>query len=235
MSARRERFPNRQPVTKEEIEALKRRKLQLLEEKKLLKAKVARMEVQNKRGNRPTSVSKQLYNELTKEYKTLEKLIDGQHKKIADLALSDSAALCRELQEETKVILEERLRLEDVLATQEAALRQSERELTDLFKRDGPGALAAQRDEISKLEVKLTKYLRANKVLERKIREANQSRNSMMSGDDEIERRAEQLRKQIRDVKRATEENEKKFQQSQEDHAKMLAKLRSEICESEAN
>ena len=218
------------PVTKEELDDLKRQKLALLEEKKLLKTKIARMEVQTKRGDRPLTTNKQLWDQLNREYNALEKIIEDQHRQVAELNLSDRAALCLELKEECKIVLQERLRLQDVQLNQQLALNDSKRELDELLENDGPDVIPEQNERIRKLEAKLHKYHHANKKLKAKVRSLREARAySADTNNEEVQRRSEQIKRQIRDVEEATRKNNEKYEQSRERHEALVKKLRAAV------
>lgn len=220
----------RAPVTKEEIDELKRQKLTLEEERRLLKTKIARMEVQTKRGDRPLTTNKQLWDQLNREYNALEKIIEDQHRQVAELNLSDRAALCLELKEECKIVLQERLRLQDVQLNQQLALNDSKKELDELLATDGPDVIPGQIERIKKLEAKLRKYHHANKKLKAKVRSLREARAyTADTNTEEVERRAEQIRRQIRDVEEATKRNNEKYEQSRERHEALVKKLRAAV------
>lgn len=223
-------FNRQKPVTKEEIEELKRQKLLLLEEKKQLKTRIARMQVQNRRGGKPVTTNKQLHEQLEKEHTTLEKLIDKQQQKVAELTLSDNAALCLELQEECKVILQERMRLQDEQLRQQILLNESQEELDALVAAEGPEMLEKQNERMAQLEAKLARYHHANKKLKAKIQSIRSERAyTQDANNEEVERRAEELRKQIQEVQKATAKNEEKYQQSEQNHEALMTRLKNAL------
>lgn len=219
-----------QPVTKEVIDTLKRQKMELIEERKLLKTKIARMEVQNKRVQKPQRpVKKEFLDHLEKEFQTLEQLIANQHRQIRELKESDDAALCQELQIDTKILYQERLRLQDFQIEQYSALQDSRQELDELLATDGPEVLRKQNHKIIQLKEKLHKYKHANKKLKAKINTLQQAKSSNTDNDEEIERRKQQLLKQIQEVKDATDENYKKLDKSRQDHEEMMKMIREKL------
>lgn len=223
-------FNRQKPVTKEEIEDLKRQKLLLLEEKKQLKTRIARMQVQNRRGGKPVTTNKQLHDQLEKEYTTLEKMIDKQQRKVAELTLSDSAALCLELQEECKIILQERMRLQDEQLNQQMLLNESQQELDELVASEGPEMLEKQNERIMQLEAKLARYHHANKKLKAKIQSIRSERAyTEEANNEEVEKRAEELRKQIQEIRSAIAKNEEKYQESEANHEALMNRLKAAV------
>jgi chromosome segregation ATPase len=219
-------FNRDKPVTKEEVQALKARKLQLLDEKDRLRAQISRIEIQTKRGGRPFSINQQLFDELDHQYRSLSQLIEDQNRQIAELNLSDTAALYRELQEEAKVIYQEQKRLEDACAHQQAALEESNAELEQLLKTDGPEALTVQIEKLAKLEAKYAKYTRANRRLKKKVTSLQTTKIREDVNADEIQHRAAELERQIAEVHAATAQNLEKYEQSQREHEEVIARLR---------
>jgi chromosome segregation ATPase len=228
VSARRGPAPppfNRQStVTKEEIDELKRQKLVLLEERKQLRTRIARIEVQNKRGGAPCSRNKQLEAQLRKQQTALEQLLEDQHQQLEDLRGSDRATLCLELQEEAKILLQEQFRLDDVRIAQEAELELTQRNLDDLLESDGPEMLAQQKEKMVKLQEKIGVYRHANSKLRAKIKSLNQQKAS--ANQSEVAQRAEELEEQIKKVREAIGKLEKKYEQSDAEHAEFMQKLR---------
>jgi hypothetical protein len=223
-------------VTNEEIQDLKRWRLCLLDEKRQLLARIARTEAQNKRNiahNRPFDglemhrPNAQLYRELDREQQSLHRFLSEQKQQLASLERSDNAALCRELEEDAKVVFQETLRLEDYRAELRRALAQDERVLEQLQESDGPSVLPRQNETMRALRAKLGKYKNANRKLKRRIRRLTAEWS--MSGridDDAAERRAQDLERQIADVKAATERNQAKFDDEKKRHEKRVADLK---------
>jgi hypothetical protein len=229
-------FSRSKPVTKDEIQELKRLRLCLLDEKQQLVARIARARGQNKKGvahNRTTDGhetprgTERLCRELDRERQILDHLIAEQKRQIADLQLSDDAALCRELEEDAKVVFQERLRLEEYQAERRRALAQVQRDLEQLLAIDGPDVLPQLDDTVRALEAKLSKYSNANKKLERRIERLITERSSG-EGDD-VERRAQDLQRQIADVKAATDRNRAKFEDEKRKHEQVVARLREAV------
>jgi chromosome segregation ATPase len=227
-SARRGPVPpffNRQGiVTKEEVEELKRQKLLLLEERKQLRTKIARMELQNKRGGVPSSRNRQLEVQLQRQQRALETLLAEQQEQLDELRASDRATLALELQEDTKVLLQERLRLEDLQVAQAAELEATQRALDELLESDGPEVLAKQKEKMQQLTDKIAVYRNANAKLHAKIRSLNQHKAAANEG--EVAQRAEELQAQIRKVRDAIARLEQKYERADIEHAEFMARLR---------
>jgi hypothetical protein len=77
-------FDRSRPVTREEIQELKRQKLLLIDEKGRLLARTSRVAVQNKRGGRPYAHNEQLYDQCERQHRGLCRLVEEQKQEIAE-------------------------------------------------------------------------------------------------------------------------------------------------------
>jgi chromosome segregation ATPase len=213
-------------VTKEDIIELKQERQKLLEERTQLKTKIARLEVQSKRSARTANTNPQLLNQLDREYLSVEHMIIQQRAQINELLMSDSAAQRQELQEEAKIIYQERIRLQDLQVQQQIALTDAKRELAELLETDGPAVYERQARKIEALEAKLRRYEHANDKLAAKVKSLKAKKAlEEESATGAIGNRATQLRSQIRETESATEEVEEKITQSVEKHKNVMKQL----------
>jgi hypothetical protein len=97
-------FSRSKPVTRDDIQDLKRLRLCLLDEKRQLLTRIARAEVQNRRsaahsrsieGQEGPRGNERLYRELDREHQALHHLILKQKRQIARLSASDDAGSSR--------------------------------------------------------------------------------------------------------------------------------------------
>jgi len=190
------------------------------------KTKIARLEVQSKRSARTATVNPHLLTQLDREYKAVEHMIMQQRAQINELLMSDNAAQRQELQEEAKIIYQERARLQDLQLEQQIALNDAKRELAELLATDGPAVFERQQRRIESLEEKLGKYEHANEKLAAKVKSIRAKR--VLEEESEagaIGTRAAQIRAQIRDTERATREIEDRIAQSIEKHKQVMKTL----------
>lgn len=217
------RYKHRQ-ITQDDINQLKLELQKLQEERKQLNIKIARLEVQAKRAARTTNANPKLLTQLDREYKNVEHMIMQQRAQINELLISDAAAQRQELQEEAKIIYLERIRLQDLQLQQQMALNDAKKELEELLASDGPAKFHAQAQKISELEEKLAKYEHANKKLTDKVKRLKASKMQEQDGIDGSSKAA-MIRKQIRETEAATEEIERKIQESTEKHKDVMKSL----------
>lgn len=219
-------------VTKEDINDLKIEKQRLIEERQQLKAKIVRLETQSKRSARTGTTNQNLLTQLDREYKSVEHLIMQQRAQINELLRSDNAAERQELQEEAKIIYQERLRLHDLQIQQQIDLNQAKKELDDLLSSDGPAVFEKQARKINELEEKLRKYEKANKKLSEKIKKLKQEKKLQEeSQSGAISIRANQLKSQIREVEQKTEEIEAKIKESKQKHEEVMKQIRQSLLD----
>jgi chromosome segregation ATPase len=218
--------PKQRPITKEDIVALKQERQKLLDERTQLKTKIARLEVQSKRSARTANTNPQLLNQLDREYMSVEHMIMQQRAQINELLMSDNAAQRQELQEEAKIIYQERMRLQELQVQQQIALNDAKRELAELMESDGPAVYERQAQRIEALEEKLKKYEHANSKLAAKVKSLKAKKAlEEESAAGAIGGRTAQLRAQIREAEKATEEIEAKITQSVEKHKQVMKAL----------
>jgi hypothetical protein len=157
----------------------------------------------------------------------LDHLISEQKRQIASLYLSDDAALYRELEEDAKIVFQERLRLEDYQAECRRTLAQVQRDLEQLIEADGPGALVRQNETVRALQEKLARYMNANRKLKRRLQRLSAERSSTTGTDNQdIERRAQDLQRQIADVKAATARKREELENEKRKHEELIARMR---------
>ena len=220
------------PITKDDINELKIERQKLLDERTQLKTKIARLEVQSKRSARTANANPQLLTQLDREYKTVEHMIMQQRAHINELLMSDNAAQRQELQEEAKIIYQERVRLQDLQLQQQITLNEAKKELTELLASDGPAVFERQAKRIEALEEKLRKYEHANKKLAAKVKTLKAKKAlEEESAQGAIGSRAAQIRAQIREAEKATEEIEDKIAQSIEKHKQVMKSLQISLLQ----
>lgn len=222
-------FNRQQTVTKEEVDQLKEKKNELAEEKKLLKSRIARLQVQNKRGQarKPVSTRPDLLNRLTQEYNSLQAMLKQQNQDLANIKRCDIAAICYELQEEAKIVFQERNRMQDMQVQQQIELNKSKRELDDLINSKGPNTLKKQRKKMEHYESILKKYKEVNHRLTAKIQTMKTEQASRQEfNENEMAERSEEIERQIEEAKQSRLNYENMLRNSQEKHQQTLAQLR---------
>jgi vacuolar-type H+-ATPase subunit I/STV1 len=217
-------FNRKTPVTKEEVLELTRQKQLLLDEKRHLVARIARAEDQNKHGGRPVSTNQQLYSQRNKELRALERVIAEQQRTIAELNLSDEATLCRELEEDAKIVFQEHLRLQDLQTELQRKLAECEKRLDDLVETEGPKVIPKQCEVIKELEEKLGRYKRANRKLKKKL----EGQRPQQTPEDQISARIGELSQQIAVVEAAKNRNRERMEEARLKHSEAIEKLRGD-------
>lgn len=221
-----------QPVSKEELDQLKERKNELLDEKKLLKSRIARLQVQTKRAKngKPISTTTNLTEQLQKEYKSLKAMIKSQKNEIYNLVRCDMSAVSFELQEEAKIVFLERNRLQEIQLQQQIELNNSQKELEDLVSTDGPEIYKKQQKKISHYDNIIKRYKEVNSRYTKKIKAMRSERAMKETADqEEIRQRSEELERQISEAKEARKAYEEKLKKSQDEHEVIMQQLREKL------
>jgi predicted nucleic acid-binding Zn-ribbon protein len=213
---------------RDEIEGLKRQKLELLEEKKRLRSRLARIEVESQRPLRATW-NPRLITQLDREYHDLQYQIEAQRKELAALKLTDDAATVSELQEEAKIVYLERVRLEQYQVQQQQELSDIRQEYDDLMRAEGPEAIENQQRKIHSYQEKLERYKNANRKLSAKIKTARARRAfDSEEGREKIRVRAEELDQEIAKTREETAELQKLIDESKAEHRAEMRDLRTQ-------
>lgn len=192
---------SREPITIDEIINLKREKQNLTQERYLLKAKLARFtDVSRRQDSKqivdPTKRNKQIADSLEKQVRTLENLTAAKRAEINDLIYSDRAAQVTELQEESKMLHLESLRLKKEKLDTEAEIRQLTAELEATCERYSPQVLKKQERAIRIVEKEIKQQKEENEKIKKKIEEAKKQQE-----EQKLEEKHEELKKQINELR----------------------------------
>lgn len=215
------------PITNEDIHDLKIERQKLIDERTQLKSKIARLEVQSKKSAKTSNVNPALISQLDHEYKTVEHLIMQQRAQINELNMSDNAAQRQELQEEAKIIYMEKIRLSNQINQEEIALDDLRQQLDYLEHSDGSEVFNRQQKRIEQLETKFKKYSKENERLSARVktlRTRKQLEEEAASGN--VGNMANQLRAQIKEIEKATDEVDEKIKNSIEKHKQVMQNLK---------
>lgn len=219
---------------KADIQRLKQQKSELIEEKKQLKVKLARMEQKRKRGNQITTMNNSVFQKLEQEQSILEDMIEEQKKQILALTMSDEAAQRQELQEESKILYLEQLRLFKEREKQQKQYEQSQNDFDELLEKDGPNILDQQEEKIQKLQDKLFKYEKANKKLENKLNQIKAENEAIdLEYQEAVQKKVETLQRQINEAREIANQNRAKIEKAKKDHEKLMQSLRQQADDSE--
>lgn len=189
-----------------ELDNLKRRRYELTEEKKRLKARIAKIDAESQKNIRAV-VNPRLISELDREYAAINEEVEKHRRELDNIRMSDSAAVRIELQEEVKVIYLERMRLEQFQIAQQQELNAVKDEYDALMAEEGPEACAARAKKLEKYREKLDKYKVANDGIAQKIRTIRANRAfDNDEGRKKISKRAEELRQEIESAQSEADE-----------------------------
>jgi chromosome segregation ATPase len=130
------------------------------------------------RPQQTTNTTSQLRARLDQECLALEQYIEQQKSQLEQLENSDRALYRQELEEEARILHQERLRQQDLQVELQIALTEAKRELSQLLETEGPATYERQRRKIEELQEKLKKYDDANTKLSAKLKARREQRES---------------------------------------------------------
>lgn len=209
-----------------EVEKLKKQKLELLEERKRLKERIARIDEESQRPIR-ASVNPRLIFQLDQEYKVLQESVGSKKQELQDLRMSDEIVLRQELQEEIKALYLERVRLQGFQIEQQQELNKIRAEYEDLVNEESPEVIDKQERKLDSYKEKLEKYKKANHKLAAKIKSmrANKAFDSD-EGRQKIEQRANEIKLEIEKIQQETEAVKTEIEEAKQDHRLKMRDLR---------
>jgi chromosome segregation ATPase len=218
----------RETITTEDIVNLKREKQNLIRERTLLKAKLARYASYNQHP-KPYGRNQQIANSLEREVHKLEQLTAAKRAEIAQLIYSDRAAIVTELQEESKMLHLELLRLKRVKQETETELKNAAVQLEEASHKYSSAALAAQQKVIKQLEKEVAEQRRKNQVAEEKVVKLKDEQEGVGKELEKGQQRLEELRIQIRAEQQEIAALDQQMARMKADHAVEMQRLQAQV------
>jgi uncharacterized sporulation protein YeaH/YhbH (DUF444 family) len=221
---------SRESLTTEDIINLKREKQNLIRERTLLKAKLARYATSN-RHPKPPGRNGQIANSLEQEVHKLEQLTAGRRAEIAELIYSDRAAVVTELQEESKMLHLEALRLQTTKQDTENELRRLSAELQEVAQRYSPAVLARQHGQIKTLEKEIATQRAKNATIKEKVArlKAVQESEETVEESARTRQKIDDLKAQIRKEQQEIAALDRQMQQMRDEHANEMQQLQAQL------
>ena len=205
----------KETVKQSDIQCLKVRKQQLLEERKLLKAKIAHLTTPGATVP-PGAGGERVVKQMEQKYRSLSKQVARQNTEIEDLLRSDAAVERQELVEEGKILYQEILRIEEEKEELNKITREINDEYQALLQANGQKRCKKQNERILELKAMIRKCEEENRVLENKIDRAKQDGNSEFIQNDDIRQEIEETRAKTKDVERRIKESTKSHKETME-------------------
>ncbi|OHT09947.1 hypothetical protein TRFO_21040 [Tritrichomonas foetus] len=217
-------------ITTDDIVNLKREKQNLLQERTLLKAKLARFADIN-RHPKAAGRNQQIANSLERQVRTLEQLTASKRAEIAQLIYSDRAAVITELQEESKMLHLELMRLKKTKQETEAELRKVSAELEEACQKYSPAVLTKQQKTIKQLEREISAQQARNEKLKQKIEvmQKDQEANNYDDENAKIQKQIDDLKAKIKEEQQAIAQLDKQMAQMSDEHANEMQELQSQL------
>jgi chromosome segregation ATPase len=217
-------------LTTDDIINLKRERQNLIRERTLLKAKLARYASYN-RHPKPPGRNQQIANSLQREVQKLEQLTAAKRAEIAQLIYSDRAAVVTELQEESKMLHLELIRLKKAKHDTEMQLRDVAAQLEDVSQKYSPAALARQQKAIKQLEREIAAQKARNMVAEEKVvkMQCEQEGDGQEAEAETAQAKIEELRALIRAEQQEIAAIDQQMATMREEHASEMQRLQSRV------
>lgn len=217
-------------LTSDDIVNLKREKQNLIQERSILKAKIARFSNITHKPKAPGR-NQQIANSLEKQVHTLEQLTAAKRAEIAQLIYSDHAAVITELQEESKMLHLELMRLQRNKRETELELKDISAQLEDACQKYSPAVLNRQHRTIKNLEKEISAQRKRNDLLKAKLdaMKQEQSQNKYQDVNDKIQKSIDSLKAKIRAEQQQISEIDQQIAGLKDQHAREMLELQSQL------
>jgi uncharacterized sporulation protein YeaH/YhbH (DUF444 family) len=221
---------SREGLTTDDIVNLKREKQNLIQERSILKAKLARYANFN-RHTKPPGRNQQIVNSLERQVHTLEQLTAAKRAEIAKLIYSDRAAVVTELQEESKMLHLELMRLKKTKQDTENDLREISLQLQEAQKKYSPSVLNKQHKQIRALERQIAAQRTRNEKIKEKISQMKkeQEAQNYEEQNDRLQKEIEGLKGKIRNEQQQIAALDKQMDKMKHDHAEEMQRLQAQV------
>jgi chromosome segregation ATPase len=219
---------SQESLTTDDIVNLKREKQNLIRERTLLKAKLARYASFN-RHPKPPGRNQQIANSLEREVHKLEQLTAAKRAEIAQLIYSDRAAVITELQEESKMLHLELMRLKKSKQESETDLRGLAAEYDEACQKYSPAVLSRQHAQIANLEQMIAAQKEKNDAVRAKIAAMKEEQDGDAQQAEKVQRRTEELQARIRHEQQEIAAIDRQMQQMREEHAREMQRLQAQV------
>jgi small-conductance mechanosensitive channel len=211
-------------LTPGNIVNLKREKQNLIRERTLLTAKLARYASFNRHA-KPPGRNQQIAHCLAGEVEKLEQLTAMKREDIARLIYSDRAAVITELQEESKMLHLEVSRLTKLKQDTEVELRELSARLDEATQRCCPAAIARQQTQIKGLEKAVAAQRAKNEAMLQRISARQQE--EPPGEPDKRQQKIDQLRAQVKREQQEIASLDEQMARMKEEHAKEMQRIQS--------
>jgi hypothetical protein len=214
----------------DDILNLKREKQNLIQERHLLKAKLARYANFN---HHPKLLghNQQIANTLEHQVRTLEQVTAAKRAEVAQLIHSDRSAVITELQEESKVLHLELMRLKKEKREIEHSFRDVSVELKEASQTYSPEALVHHNKTVKSLEKEIEEQSARNDQIKEKVAQIKDERRSTQNQNPngKVARRIESIKSQIKQEKNEIADLDQQLAQMKLNHAAHMQRLQSKL------
>lgn len=216
-------------LTTDDITRLKREKQELLQERCMLKAKLVRYENFTRHPKalartQPVAVG------LERRIKELEEISGQLDAEIAELVYSDRAAVVTELQEESKMLHLELMRIRTKRQETETEIADLSQQLEDACTKYSPEALARQQQTIKSLQREIAQQRARNDKIREKVEGIKRERESREGGmSTQVKRQVDEIKARIRKEQQEIADIDKEMEKMKEEHNKEMQVLHAKL------
>ena len=196
----------REPITQEEILNLKLEKQRLLEERTRIKTKITHFADKSKKP--PSVRSKQVQQSLERQIKTLESMVEERKEQLHSIIYSDRAAEITELQEESKILALEIIRLQQSKKDSQSELKNAEVRVGYMNNEYSDEKLMKRKKKVLELEQSILAQTDRNDRLRQDIEllKEQQKEREESEENQKLLEEIQKLKDQIQEEKRAIQE-----------------------------
>ena len=225
-------------ITNDEILELKRERQNLIQERNLLKTKIARFADLAKRPNQPSTTNPRsrapsrntiIANSLQKQIDSLTQMIAQKRTETQQIMVSDRAVQIKELQEEALMLYSEVIRLQDEKKSVDNQYKNATEQLHQIKTHYSESVINDQHKTIKNLEKEISLQQQRNDMIRHKITllKQEQKDDSFVSAADKMQRQIQNMKDKIKAEKEAIRRLDDETQKLRANHTMELKRLQA--------
>ena len=212
----------KEPITQDEILNLKLEKQRLIEERTRIKTKIT---VFSDKAKKPPAVrSRQVQQSLERQIKTLEAMVEERKEQLHTIIYSDRAAEITELQEESKILALEIVRLQKSKKDSEKELKNAEIRVNHMNNEYSDENILKRKKKVMELEQDILAQTDRNERLRQDIELLKDQQREREESDEnqKLLKEIQRLKDQIQEEKNAIRELDDEIAGTRESQTKDL-------------
>jgi chromosome segregation ATPase len=220
---------SREVLTPEDVMNLKREKQNLLHERTILKAKIARYASYHHHHSQPANKTDSILHSLEQEVRQLEQQTAAKRAEVAQLMASDEAAIVSELKEESKMLHLEMMRIRRERQAVERELQDVSAQLEAACQKYSPAEFEKQQKLIKKLEREMVDLRTKNAAAKELVARMKEDEEYRMEEEQEAKEKVADLKAKIRREQQQIAEINQEMTQMRAEHLEVVERLRLQL------